>query len=264
MKKGISIENILELYTSGKTPIEIAEQLGCTLSNVSRRLKKAGVHIKRDYAKTRYSRISRYKVNETYFDNIDTEDKAYFLGLMMSDGCVSNNCFYIKLIDEDILLKFKECLECENQVIFTQAPNPNWNNSYKLTICSKYMCKALEKLGCTKNKTKTLKFPNIKKELYRHFIRGFFDGDGCLQLQNKIYHCRFDLTCASKEFLEEVRPILTEHAKTSGYLGKETKYDVWHLNYSGHQVKQILDWIYKDSNYYLQRKYNKYKIISSR
>ena len=99
--------------------------------------------------------------------------------------------------------------------------------------------------------------------MYRHFIRGFFDGDGCLQLQDKIYHCRFDLASASKEFLEGVRPIITAHAKTNGHLGKEAKYDVWHLNYSGHQVVQILDWLYKDSKYYLIRKYNKYQILKS-
>ena len=66
-----------------------------------------------------------------------------------------------------------------------------------------------------------------------------------------------------KKFLEDIRPIITAHAKTNGYLGKETKYDVWHLNYSGHQVVQILDWLYKDSNYYLIRKYNKYQILKS-
>ena len=50
----------------------------------------------------------------------------------------------------------------------------------------------------------------------------------------------------------------------SGYINyDESKYDVWHLSYSGHQVKQILDWLYKDANYYMQRKYVKYQLLSS-
>ena len=107
------------------------------------------------------------------------------------------------------------------------------------------------------NKTNEAAFPNTLPEIYyKDFVRGIFDGDGCLQLQDKIYHCRFDLTSASKEFLEEIRPIITAHAKTNGYLGKETKYDVWHLNYSGHQVVQILDWLYNDCNIALKRKQN--------
>ena len=82
-------------------------------------------------------------------------------------------------------------------------------------------------------------------------------------VQDKIYHCRFDLTSASKVFLEQVRPIITKQAFTNGYLGKETKYNVYHLNYTGHQVKKILDWLYLDSNFYLKRKYDKYQILKS-
>ena len=120
-----------------------------------------------------------------------------------------------------------------------------------------------DELGCVPNKTRVIQLPRLRADLYRHFIRGFFDGDGCLQLQDKKYRCRFDSTSASKRFLEQVRPIITAHAKTNGYLGKESKYEVWHLNYSGYQVQDILDWLYKDSNFYLQRKYTKYKLLSS-
>ena len=51
--------------------------------------------------------------------------------------------------------------------------------------------------------------------------------------------------------------------KEADELNKESKCNVWHLRYSGHQVKQILDWLYKDANYYMQRKYIKYQLLSS-
>lgn len=264
-KKGIDLQEIINLYNSGKTPTEIAEIYNCCTSNISRRLKKAGFEFKRDYSKTRYERRNRYKVNEGYFDEIDTADKAYFLGLMCSDGSVSHNQFYIKLTDEDVLQKFKIHLQYEGPIRFINHSklHPNWKNAYMLEISSKKLVNALCLQGCVPNKTRTLHLPKLRENLYRHFIRGFFDGDGCLQLQDKLYHCRFDLTSASKIFLEQVRPIIAEHGKTIGSLNKETKYDVWHLSFSGHQVISILNWLYKDTDLYMIRKYNKYLLLSS-
>ena len=96
-KKGIKLEEILELYNQGLPPVQIAERLGCIPVNITRRLKKAGIDFRRDYSTTRRSRVGRYALDEDYFENIDTEAKAYFLGLMCSDGSVSDNQFYIKV-----------------------------------------------------------------------------------------------------------------------------------------------------------------------
>ena len=260
-KKGITLESIIELYNQNLTTVEIAEKLGCGHSNISRRLKKAGISYKRDYSKRKLpTRINRHKINEYFFETIDSESKAYFLGLMYSDGSVSKSTFYLKLKDEDIILKFRDALECDYPV---RKISYGGYDAYILAVYSKTSCNNLIKQGCFINKAKIIRLPKLKEDLYRHFIRGFFDGDGCLQLQDKLYHCRFDLTSASKLFLEDVRPLITANAKTNGYLGKETKNEVWHLNYTGHQVIKILDWLYNDSHYYLNRKYNKYLLLKT-
>lgn len=256
-KKGIKIEKILELYNQGLNQAQIAEQVGCCTGNVSHRLKKTGIKFERDYSKVRRNRTNKYKMDLDFFDSIDTEAKAYFLGLMFSDGSVSKNQFYIKLHDEDIIQKFRQALKCEAPIRYIEKPR----KAYVFEVSCQQLCNQLIKHGCVPNKTRVIQMPNLREDLYRHFIRGFFDGDGCIQLQDKIYHCRFDLVCASLKFLEQLRPIITQHAKTNGHLGKEKKYDVWHLNYSGHQVIQILDWLYENSHYYLHRKYVKYQIL---
>lgn len=256
-KKGIKIEKVLELFYNGLNISQIAEEVGCDRTNISHRLHKEGIIIFRDYAKTRRSRLNRHSVDTEYFDIIDSEAKAYFLGLMYSDGSVNKEQFYIKLKDEDIIQKFREELKSSASIRRIESPF----SAYILTISSKQLCNQLIKWGCVPNKTRVIQVPKLREDLYRHFIRGFFDGDGCLHLDDKIYHCKFDITCASLQFLEQLRPIITKHAKTNGHLGKETKYEVWHLNYGGHQVKDILDWLYKDSHFYLQRKYNKYQIL---
>lgn len=256
-KKGIKIERILDLYNQGIPPVQIAEQLGCCTVNITRRLKKSGISFVRDYSSIRRSRAGRYSIDEDYFETIDTEGKAYFLGLMYSDGSVTKNQFYLKLKDEDVIQQFKQELKTEAPIRRIETP---WD-AYILQVSCQRLCNHLIKQGCVPNKTRVIQVPELREDLYRHFIRGFFDGDGCLQLQDKIYRCRFDLTSASLQFLEQLRPIITAKAKTNGSLQKETKYDVWHLNYSGHQVVQIMDWLYKDSHFYLKRKHDKYLIL---
>ena len=256
-RKGIQKEKILELYDKGLNISQIAEETGCARANISCRLKRLGITIQRDYSKTRRSRTNRLKVDEDYFENIDTEGKAYFLGIMYSDGSVSKNQFYLKMKDEDVLQSFKLELKTEAPIRRIES----YQDAYILEVSCKKLCMHLNNHGCVPNKTRVIQVPKLREDLYRHFIRGFFDGDGCLQLNDKLYHCRFDLVCAAKQFLEQLRPMITEHAKTNGYLGKEKNYDIWHLNYSGHQVVQILDWLYKDSHFYMKRKYNKYLLL---
>lgn len=262
-KLGIKIEDIISLYESGLLPIQIGEKFGCTTSNITRRLRKSGIIVNRDYSKRRYSRINRHKVNELYFDDINTEQKAYFLGLMFSDGSVSRTQFYLKMIDYDIVYKFKVALESDVEIITRNDNVPTHNTSYILLISSKRMCDVLSSWGCTPNKTRTIRFPNIEAKFYPHFIRGFFDGDGCIGLDAKIYHCYFDIVSASKLFLEDIRPIITENAITDGRIQKEKNYNIWHLRYNGHQIIKILDWLYKDATVYLNRKYFKYTLLSS-
>lgn len=262
-KKGIDLYAIISLYNDGLPVIQIAEKLNCTLSNISRRLKKAGYKVLQNNTKKRYSRRGRYYINQYFFETIDTEEQAYFLGIMYSDGSVSDDFFYLKLTDEDVVQKFKKALQFEGPIEYKHYKEKNYKDTYKLAVNCKKMVKDLIQLGCVKNKTKVIELPNIRKDLIRHFIRGFFDGDGCLSLNNNVYHCRFDITCASEKFLKQIRPIITEQALTNGNLCKESKYEVWHLRYSGQQVKQILDWLYTDSTVYMERKYNKYLLLSS-
>lgn len=257
-KLGIKIDELIALYNKGNTPAQIAELYGCCVSNITRRLKKAGIVFERNYSKTRYSRTNRHSIDINFFKVIDTEEKAYFLGLMYSDGSVSDNQFYLKLKDEDVIVKFKEALKCDYPIKHNEKPYYN----YILQVSSKEMCKDLINLGCYKNKTKIIEFPNIDKSLYHHFIRGFFDGDGCIRVGDTKGKCIFDIASASYNFLIQLKNILNPIATHIG-ISKETNYDVWHLRCGGKQIQQVLDWLYKDGTVYIQRKYFKYQLLSS-
>jgi intein-encoded DNA endonuclease-like protein len=257
-KLGINIEDIISLYNQGFSPTQIAEKYNCSCINITKRLKKEGICFTRDYKKTRYSRRGRHKIDLDFFKIIDTEEKAYFLGIMYSDGSVFSNQFYLKLKDEDVVVKFRNALKCSYPIKHNEFPYYN----YTLQISSKEMCNDLIKLGCVPNKTKIIKFPNIEPYLYKHFIRGFMDGDGCIRVGKTKGKCVIDFTSASYTFLIQLQEILCNIA-THIRICKESKYDVWHLRCGGKQVQSILDWIYQDSTVYMDRKYFKYQLISS-
>lgn len=250
-KKNIKLEEIIKLYDTYNNVGIVAEKLNCCIANVCRRLKKAGVVISRDYTRRRESTREKIYVDESYFKEINTESKAYFLGLMYADGSVSKNTFYLKLKDEDIIQEFKKHLNTEADVKII-------NSQYILTICRQSMCNDLINHGCYINKTKSIRFPNLEKSLIRHFIRGFYDGDGSLILNINRNHNCLNFTSGSLEFLKQLQEKLKVISITNGGISKERNYEVWHLRYGGRQVHIILNWLYKDSNSYLKRKYNKY------
>jgi intein-encoded DNA endonuclease-like protein len=259
-KKGIKIEKIVDLHNQGLSPIEISEKLNCSISNISRRLTKLGVKPLKKNNKN-WRRTNRYKVNLNYFDSIDTSEKAYILGLLYADGSVCKDGFYLKMKDEELLLKVKEEMKAE-QPVKKYYYGKYW--SYILTISSQKLSKELIKQGCFINKTYTLLFPNIDKSLHSHFVRGFFDGDGHLGITDNISTCKVDFTSASTEFLKSLRILISSFSKTNGSLRKENgKSNAWHLRFSGSQVIDVLNWLYKDATIFMRRKHDKFLIYKS-
>ena len=96
----------------------------------------------------------------------------------------------------------------------------------------------------------------------QNFIRGFFDGDGCISIGKTISRLHFNITSAALDFLNDIQPILSNIATKNGSIYKEKNTNAYHLRYTGKAALNILNWLYKDSTIYLNRKYIKYKIVS--
>ena len=102
--------------------------------------------------------------------------------------------------------------------------NPAWNNVYSLQIGSKEMFKDLKQLGMTVRKSNTLTFPNVPNLYLRHFVRGYFDGDGCVtvtryQLAGRKKKSRTILssfTSGSECFLHKLHLVLKKRAHVGG------------------------------------------------
>lgn len=82
---------------------------------------------------------------------------------------------------------------------------------------SKHMFNTLTNYGCTTRKSLTLKFPNINifknKNLIRHFIRGYFDGDGCISYGNKEHTYPIVSILGTKDFLDGIQKIYNSNHK---------------------------------------------------
>ena len=205
-----------------------------------------------------------YTFNEHYFDNIDCQEKAYWLGFFAADGYNhrSKGCIEFKLHrqDREILERFKSCIGANNPIRLYRETYCN------LSLYSKHLCGKLAEYGLDQAKTYTLQLPTLDNSLMRHFIRGYFDGDGCFSVTkrndrknpgSKTY--QFNITGMEGPLSTIQQYLVYNVGVVKNSLKKRKSTVAVTLHYSGRNVcKRILDYLYKDATIYLQRKYNKY------
>ena len=129
-----------------------------------------------------------YKYNKKFFNNIDTEEKAYWAGFIAADGNVRKDFLKMRIElniqDHAHLEKFRKNIEGNNPIKESIRPK---NHSCYIDINCKELCIALNDLGITPKKSLTLKFnydllPNI---YLKDFLRGLWDGDGSFSYLEK-------------------------------------------------------------------------------
>lgn len=221
----------------------------------------------------------RYGINDDYFSIIDTEDKAYFLGLLYADGCnrIEKRIVAISLQtqDIDILEKLKYYTQYEGPIFNYSKVRKNkkeWKVQMKeggisyysfLKLTSKKMCEDLCVHGCMPRKTSTLLFPTtVPKYLMRHFIRGYIDGDGWVVFSKN--HKNYTIGLISTPmFCESFKIFIENELNISCCIHKDKRSKIVNrCNVQGaDQFLKFGDWLYKDAKIYLVRKYQKYQEI---
>jgi hypothetical protein len=220
--------------------------------------------------------------NDKFFELIDTESKAYWLGFMFADGCIIRRPYGVSGIQVGLNIKDKNHLEKFKKDLGSN--HPLYEKGKKLTpfgVCDMiYLCVARVGLaqqlishGCIPNKTLVLKYPNrssLPEELDRHFIRGYFDADGCISCSDTgtgTVKYMFNIAGVSEEFLIKIRSILVDNVgvnriellRDNRCGGVNGNHDMFTLKYSGNaQVSAIRAWLYKDATIFLDRKRDKF------
>lgn len=252
-------EEIIKDYNAGFTNKQLRDKYLVSVQTIYNILLSANV-------KKKFGRF--YDFNQQYFDNIDTPDKAYFLGWLYSDG---NNYplsghIQLKLQHED-----KAILETFSHYVsgglcnIRNVKRKESKDQVCLKLSSMYMSKKLEEKGVIQAKTFKLEFPSVNilpEHLQRHFIRGYFDGDGCITSYQSKKGLKPDysfILSGRDVFLKTCQEIIIKNCGVK--LNKLIKNKSIHnLIYGGNiQTKRILDWLYKDcDDLFLIRKKEKY------
>ena len=272
------LDKAIELYNKDFSYLKIGRELNIDRKLVSKVLKQHGYMPKysfknRNGVERTFDTWRKYKFNEHFFDIIDTEEKAYWLGFLYADGYVSstNNTVelglkesdkshiekFIASIDGDMPIRKKEKIIGDKIYV-----------SYSVSITSSIFKNALINNGCVNNKSLVLKFPTkdiVPSELIHHFIRGYIDGDGCYYFGTNLYN--------GKNHSYKSHYISIDVAGTEDFLLgmimslklHQNKLHTLHdyndipkkVSYSGKYAIDIINTIFKDANIYLDRKYER-------
>ena len=254
------INELVSRYENGASTEELADICEVNVKTIYKILKEAGVVLQPN-------RYRKYKFNEHYFDKIDTKEKAYWLGFLYADGSVAKDRDRISVAlaekDKVHIEKFATALEIDTPITY----NPK-TKSNRLVINSLIMKEALVKLGCVPNKS----FHNVEvplmdtPELCKAFIRGYFDGDGCLTYNDSAnrYKVSFLGSRNLLMFINEFFELMLGLSLQTLMQDSRRKTDnTFIIEYSGKQnVLNILNYLY-DGDVCLERKYNHYLGITN-
>lgn len=268
MKKIIVPEKIknqiITDYLNGNSVLSLSKKYGYKYDKTVTIIKNANITIRgNDIYSKKYT-------NDSYvFDKIDTEEKAYWLGFLYADGYVSNinshKNFNVELglqkQDKTHLEKFKAFLNTRNKIVYKEA-----TQSFKITINNKQLHSDLIQKGCIPNKSNLIRFPDnniLPDDLIRHFVRGYIDGDGWIgmRMQKNNVIGRLGITSGSIEMLRDI----IEKCKWQqmAIVKDKRSSSTYNVLWTNGQVIEMLDFLYKDSTIYLDRKYNKYKELKN-
>ena len=254
--KNFSKNDIEEKYKKHGTIVSLSKEFNVSKQTMKRVFELYEIKVNR----TNYN-SKKHFFNENIFEEINTEEKAYWLGFIYADGCVYKGTgdtyrLQINLKYDDIshLNKFQKFIGSDYTI---QIKDVGEYKSAILKVNSTKMCNDLIRHGVICRKSLICTFPNIETKFYRHFIRGYFDGDGCVTATlNNRFHKEVSII-GGEDIIKKFAEILNtemhsltnrEHIKCVRTSKKEN-------------ILSFYDYIYKDSSTFLQRKKKTFDIL---
>lgn len=246
--------SICERYKAGESIPKLSREFKLSRYAVWSTLKRNGVP-RRPISET-LRMIRGYPLDESYFEKIDTAEKAYWLGFLCADGYLRRDGRWSLRVELELGARDMIHLEKFRRALKTSLPiQHKLKGTCALQIRSKRLHNALVSHGMTSDKSLRSKlFTNLPPMLISHFVRGFFDGDGSISFDRQGKQWRISF-CGSYEMIYQLREQLIKATSVKG--NKICRQgNIHELFYKGNiQVPKILLWLYKDATVYLDRKY---------
>jgi len=252
--------DVCDLYAGGKSSYYIAGLYGMKPNSIRGVLKRRGVPIRT------YLGAQGYDLDSEFFDIIDTEESAYWLGFITADGHIhcdhKLSSYRLKIVlqasDSDHLYKLKKALGAGQPVKIRESEGSAGMAHF--TVSSKSVVCDLWKHGLRQRKsTKETVSPSVPPELLRHFFRGYIDGDGSWYFdEDPRSDGKYPAACLSLVGGVEILTSFSLWTARTLRLNPRTLYPhaaTWQIRYKGNtQVPILARELYREATVYLERK----------
>ncbi len=257
-------EKIVQLYGTGLSGRQIASQIDIPESTIYKILKDNGVKCRKRNSVTN----KLYEIDDRQFEEVKEPWQAYFLGWIWSDGNLKGNSIKLSISSRD-----KEVLDFFNLKIYGNKRPLYFTNGVRwkskltgkvyestsqhvLLITNQKIADDLRKFGLIERKSLSIEFPKIDSKLLKYFVRGVFEGDGCVYFNPKLRAKSVDIASGSKNFLYALSLYLTscdiQHKITQHCAIQKIKLATYH------QITSFFNLIYDNEAFILKRKHDKF------
>ena len=259
------IERIFYLNEHHYSYKAIAKEMSCCIDTIRKFFQDNNI------IKTK-SLKQNHNLNENYFEKIDTEEKAYLIGLLITDGSIrdgknnhqSSLRLQLKIEDEYMIKKLKTELNSSNIIQYDNRPGKKCAG---IEIVNQKICDDLAKFQIVPNKTYILdniRLDLIPQNLQRHYLRGLIDGDGSVGIEGPYSQPYLSFCGYNKNFVMSFQNAIDDYLKEENH-NKICKGNAYVCKWKGRKkVPQILKWLYKDATIYLERKKKFYDLYKDR
>lgn len=268
-RNDIAISEAIKLYKSGLNADDSARSVGISRNTLKVYLRDLNILRKNDV----YQKDITY--DASFFDKIDTEEKAYWLGFIFADGSVYKSklrehggklTIELSVKDRDHLEKFKESLKCNINIKSRfrschLSNNPEKREMVSISIASSEIIEDLMKYGCIPNKTYDryiAKFTDDKK-LKAAFLRGYIDGDG--HIRSKITNYTIAISVHNVEIKNSLKELIYDVCGKYPHEEERIASNYHQYNLYFRRKDDFFNFankIYEDATIYMNRKYEKY------
>lgn len=250
-------DKILELLSNGASQMSISKQVGICIPSIRKFI---------ETGKGPFTRCA-YTKDETFFEEINTPEKAYWLGWLASDGCLNDSTasFAIALHPRD-----EEALVLLNNLIKSDRPIMKYVSTLghplsKLFFSGKKIYKDLLQHGMSQNKTKTVFLPpSLPSHLFKFYLRGYFEGDGNITIDKE--GAVTSICGQSERIFNEIKEMIFLQTGLTANLKRKVTYNKGHesfifiLRFRGTRSSLgFLSWLYSErDDLVLKRKYESF------
>ena len=241
-------QEVITRYKNGESCQVIADSFKVTFHTISNILEKNNI--------ARDNKYKNINLNENYFEKIDSSDKAYFLGFMLTDGNVSLNENTIRLSlsskDEEILNIFKEKTGNENKICIREDEK---HSERTFQLRSKKWKDDLAKYGVVPQKASISEMPILSTDMMPHLIRGMIDGDGWISFNS--HQIGF---CGNEKTVNQLKDYLVKTLNVYDVKVIHASENLWQSTWASQKdIEKIGNYIYQNKdNCFLSRKYNNF------